>query len=1138
MEKGKNKKQNLEKKLYSLTVSSIILLSTYSTVYAAPISKLPNISNNSLVIGKHLFELDKASSSEYNLNKFVEAAKTVDKKNGIYYKYNGKWYTGKDIDNFTNLKNGKSLDTIPNDILKVNGKDPVMKSEFILDWYQDGDYNHDSDGQNESVEQFIAHFNKPVKANKGKFKIIVPNNKAKDPYGKDKLGVIECSVDGTAKAKALENVQGGAPVTCFIIKDKSKNKDIKKGFTDRFILELTEDWTRILNTENTGYKYEDVKGLKLVAEDFQGENEEKVEEITAKRDINLAKDTYKPHIIAHRPIYTKIGENGTQPVGKTRILFNEPIQLFTEKNAEELKKLGVKQPYVVGSFSKGKYTQYNPITPSQEQLKSKDKGVPVFYAEYRKINEKGEAQLDKGGKPIVVKGSYGLRGDVFEANDEIEENGDKIKLRLNELNFKYNFDSNNSGITRFRDYGTIFINPQKILSEGKWQLVVKNVTDDAGNKMEDYISDPIDIKKYFDVVKLTKNKIKIKFTKPFKKSSLWGNKIPIAVTNETGKSYAFTWINNLKDGQTEAEGIFTKPIQNLKGTVYVNTMEYKVDENAVEEPEENHINEKVVYKDGVYEGEGDGFKSSIKVKVSIKNGKLNNVDIVEQKDTPGYFNKAKAIVGKILNNQSTEVDAISKATYSSEGIKGAVANALQKAKVIQNDNNNTQNTDGKKKTDFKLDWYQDGDYSHDKDGKDESIEQFVVTLNKPIKSDKGTLKIIVPDKTKKYSYGKDKLGQIEIKLNGKNNPKALANVKGGEAVSCTIKKDTTDEKNNRFILELTQDWESILNTEKTALHYYDSKIKGLRLVGEGLQDEKGNIIEDTKGSSKITAERDIEMYKDESKPFVTAQKLIYDKVGENGVQKAGSVGVVFNEPIQVYTTRMAKNGIIPPVIYKDEDPLTPSPLQIGKYENFLPEFKAEFQKVDNKGNLVKDEKGNNILVKGNYDLTTDIEASNAKLNKLQKKLSITREEIPFKYDLDSQTSYITRFRGYGLVYINPETSLSEGNWRLVISNISDDAGNEMDKYISKAFIIKPYFSIESLNKEGIKIKFNKPLTKSDTTEKSLTLVVTKYGEIVNSAVIENLKEGDTQAEAKFSKAFKELDGEYFINNIKYVVKDK
>ncbi|BDR76071.1 hypothetical protein [Clostridium tetani] len=131
-----NKKNSVKKKICSAAILSMMILGMCSSVLAAPISKIQNIPNNSLVIGKCLFRLDKVTSNEYNLGSFVQASKTVDDNNGIYYKHNGKWYTDKDIKNLESLKKAEGLNTIPNDILKIDGKD--VKDETKLEPKDDG----------------------------------------------------------------------------------------------------------------------------------------------------------------------------------------------------------------------------------------------------------------------------------------------------------------------------------------------------------------------------------------------------------------------------------------------------------------------------------------------------------------------------------------------------------------------------------------------------------------------------------------------------------------------------------------------------------------------------------------------------------------------------------------------------------------------------------------------------------------------------------------------------------------------------------------------------------------------------------------------------------------------------------------
>ena len=87
------------------------------------------------------------------------------------------------------------------------------------------------------------------------------------------------------------------------------------------------------------------------------------------------------------------------------------------------------------------------------------------------------------------------------------------------------------------------------------------------------------------------------------------------------------------------------------------------------------------YKDGVYYGSATGFAGPIKVKVVITDGKIASVEIVETSDGSSYISKASSITGKIVASQSTNVDTVSGATYSSVGIINAVRNALVQAAV-------------------------------------------------------------------------------------------------------------------------------------------------------------------------------------------------------------------------------------------------------------------------------------------------------------------------------------------------------------------------------------------------------------------------------------------------------------------------
>lgn len=86
-----------------------------------------------------------------------------------------------------------------------------------------------------------------------------------------------------------------------------------------------------------------------------------------------------------------------------------------------------------------------------------------------------------------------------------------------------------------------------------------------------------------------------------------------------------------------------------------------------------------VYKDGTYSGSGSGFKGNVEVKVTVSKGKISQIDIVKNVDDAEYFVKAKKIVDDMIKNQTADVDTVSGATYSSNGIIDAVENALESA---------------------------------------------------------------------------------------------------------------------------------------------------------------------------------------------------------------------------------------------------------------------------------------------------------------------------------------------------------------------------------------------------------------------------------------------------------------------------
>ena len=84
--------------------------------------------------------------------------------------------------------------------------------------------------------------------------------------------------------------------------------------------------------------------------------------------------------------------------------------------------------------------------------------------------------------------------------------------------------------------------------------------------------------------------------------------------------------------------------------------------------------------DGVYEGVGEGFGGDVAVQVTVSGGRIAQIRVLSAADeTPAYFNRAFEVLTMIVGRQNTDIDAVSGATYSSEGLMEAVREALTKA---------------------------------------------------------------------------------------------------------------------------------------------------------------------------------------------------------------------------------------------------------------------------------------------------------------------------------------------------------------------------------------------------------------------------------------------------------------------------
>ena len=158
------------------------------------------------------------------------------------------------------------------------------------------------------------------------------------------------------------------------------------------------------------------------------------------------------------------------------------------------------------------------------------------------------------------------------------------------------------------------------------------------------------------------------------------------------------------------------------------------------------VEDAAAYKDGTYYGSGTGFGGPLKVMVEISGGKIASIQIVENSDGSDYISKAASLINSIITTQSTNVDTVSGATYSSVGIIQAVRDALSQAAVngtsdtSQNNNNNSNNSNNNSSSDDNNSTvtgtvpYKEGIYYGTAEGYSGDVSVAVVIQEKTIKA--------------------------------------------------------------------------------------------------------------------------------------------------------------------------------------------------------------------------------------------------------------------------------------------------------------------------------------------------------------------------------------------------------------------
>ena len=109
-------------------------------------------------------------------------------------------------------------------------------------------------------------------------------------------------------------------------------------------------------------------------------------------------------------------------------------------------------------------------------------------------------------------------------------------------------------------------------------------------------------------------------------------------------------------------------------------LEYELQQKTVSGQPEEADGADSPYADGTNTGEAQGYGGTVAVELTVENGKITDLTITSaEKEDTAYLDAASAVIDSILEQQSTDVDTVSGATFSSNGILHAAEDALRKA---------------------------------------------------------------------------------------------------------------------------------------------------------------------------------------------------------------------------------------------------------------------------------------------------------------------------------------------------------------------------------------------------------------------------------------------------------------------------
>ncbi len=109
-------------------------------------------------------------------------------------------------------------------------------------------------------------------------------------------------------------------------------------------------------------------------------------------------------------------------------------------------------------------------------------------------------------------------------------------------------------------------------------------------------------------------------------------------------------------------------------------METYIQNSQEAESQKEDEQEDGLYADGEWEGQAQGFGGEISLRVKVEKGEITDISIVSaEKEDEAYLSMAETMIPAMMKAQSADVDTVTGATFSSTGIRDAVAQALKKA---------------------------------------------------------------------------------------------------------------------------------------------------------------------------------------------------------------------------------------------------------------------------------------------------------------------------------------------------------------------------------------------------------------------------------------------------------------------------